>query len=630
MNYLSVEQLCKTWQDEPVLHNLNFGIAKGEKVALVANNGSGKTTLLNIIAGIDEPDSGKAILRKDINIAYLPQEPNLNPQNTVIEQLLSFKNEATSVLRDYEIALIELEKENNQANRSKVDVLIEKMNALNAWDYESRVKQIAGKLQITYFSTQIEQLSGGQKKRVALAQALLSNPDFIILDEPTNHLDFDMIEWLEQFLAQKDLSLLLVTHDRYFLDRVCNQIIELHQAKLFHYKGNYSYFIENKELRQQIEETEHSKTKNLYKKELEWARRMPKARGTKSKSRLESFDQVKNKLQSYKTKQELNISTRMERLGSKILELHKISKSYGNLNLIKDFNYIFKKGEKVGILGPNGTGKSTLLNIITQELQPDTGKVVLGDTLVLGYYTQHNQLQNETAKIIDCVREIADFFTNAEGHKVTAMSLLNHFGFSPAKQQNYVYTLSGGEKRRLQLLRMLMQNPNFIILDEPTNDLDLETLVKLEDFLVAFGGCLIIVSHDRYFMDRIVDHLFVFEGEGVIRDFPGNYSEYREWQDLQEAEAIVTASNPAIAAQTYESLNEKPKKKLSFKEQFELEQIEKQMPLMQQKIAKTEEKLTQLSTEFEEIAALSKELQGLKAELEMLELRWLELEELKN
>jgi len=487
------------------------------------------------------------------------------------------------------------------------------------------------KLKITDFEQKLGSLSGGQRKRVALAQTLVSEPDFLILDEPTNHLDFDMIEWLEQHLSQKDITLLLVTHDRYFLDRVCNQIIEIHEGKLFHYKGNYSYYLENKLLREQIEESERQKTKQLHKKELDWVRRMPKARTTKSKSRTEAFDGIDTKLKSFKHKQDLNLSMRMERLGSKILEVHKISKAYDDNVLIDNFSHVFKKGEKIGILGENGSGKSTFLNLITQRIEPDKGKVIVGETVIYGYYTQENIQIEEGKKILDVVRDVADFITNSEGHKITAMSFLKQFGFPPAQQQKFVSTLSGGERRRLHLMRVLIQNPNFIILDEPTNDLDIDTLSTLEDFLINYSGCLIIVSHDRYFMDRIIDHLFVFEGEGRIKNFPGSYTDYRDWRDLED-EKIAAAGKVSSKPAPIEN-KEKPKKeksKLGFKEQFELDTIEKELIDLNARKKEIETKLSTLTSEFEEITMLGVDLEMIQDEIDEKELRWLQLEEIKS
>jgi len=630
MNYLSVEHLTKTWQDEPILKKISFGLNRGDKIALVSKNGGGKSTLLNIIIGKDTGDSGQAILRKEIQVAYLSQEPFLDDNLSIIEQVLNFKNEATDTIKAYQSALKRLEHSNDSGLQEELDKQMAKMSELNAWDYEHRVEQIMSKLKIENFQQKIGRLSGGQRKRVALAQTLVSEPDFLILDEPTNHLDFDMIEWLEQHLSQKDITLLLVTHDRYFLDRVCNQIIELHDGKLYHYKGNYSYFLENKLLREQIEESERQKTKQLHKKELDWVRRMPKARGTKSKSRVEAFDGIETKLKSFKYKQELNLSMKMERLGSKILEVHKISKAYGEKLLLDNFSHVFKKGEKIGILGENGSGKSTFLNIITQKLAPDKGKVIVGDTVIYGYYTQENIKIDEGKKIIDVVRDVADFITNADGHKVTAMSFLKQFGFPPAQQQKFVRTLSGGERRRLHLMRVLIQNPNFIILDEPTNDLDIDTLSTLENFLINYTGCLIIVSHDRYFMDRIIDHLFVFEGKGKIKNFPGSYTDYRDWRELEDQKLMVknAPSKPELIEQ-----KEKPKKKkskLSFKEQYELETIEKELGTLSKRKKEIEEKLGQLSTEFEEITMLGLDLEMLQDELDEKEIRWLELEELRT
>lgn len=631
MNYLSVEQLSKTWMDDPVLNDLSFGLNKGDKIAIVAKNGGGKSTLLNIITGKDVGDRGQAVIRKDITFGFLSQEPVMDDEATVLDQVLNYENEVSTTLKEYQKALIAIEKSQSTHNQEQLDMLMERMTELDGWDYEERIKQVMSKLKITNFEQKVGSLSGGQKKRVALAQTLVSNPDFIILDEPTNHLDFDMIEWLEVYLSRKDITLLLVTHDRYFLDRVCNQIIEIHEGKLFHYRGNYSYFLENKLLREQIEESELQKTRQLHKKELDWVRRMPKARASKSKSRTAAFDEIDTKLKSFKRKQELNLSMRMERLGSKILEMHKVSKSFGNKVLLDNFSYVFKKGEKIGILGENGSGKSTFLNIITERLAPDKGKITVGDTVIYGYYTQDNIVIEEGKKIIDVVRDVADFITNAEGHKITAMSFLKQFGFDPKQQQKFVSTLSGGERRRLHLMRVLIQNPNFIILDEPTNDLDIDTLTTLEDFLINYGGCLIVVSHDRYFMDKIIDSLFVFKGSGEIQNFPGTYSEYRDWQDVEDESNAIESTTMRIKKEAPKAKVEAPseKSKLSFKEKYELEQLEIRIKELNARKLEIEKEMGTLSSEFKKIAELSQELQAVKDEIDESEMRWLALEELK-
>lgn len=638
MNFLSVENLSKTWHDKPVLRNITFGIQQGEKVALVAGNGQGKSTLLQIIIGKESSDTGKAIMRKDIKVGYLPQEPELFDDISVIDNILVHDSPISLAVLDYDKAI---EKQSHNPSEEDMDHLqwaTEKMNQLGAWDYESRVKQVLTKLKITDHDQLASSLSGGQRKRVAMAKVLLAEPDLLIMDEPTNHLDLEMIEWLEGYLSQKDLSLLLVTHDRYFLDRVCDSIIELEHGDIFHYKGNYSYFVENKAMREAMIASELEKDRNLFRRELDWVRRMPKARSTKSKSRVDAFDDLEAKIKNQRHKSELNISMRMERMGAKILELHHVSKAYGDKNLLDDFSYIFKRKEKVGIVGPNGVGKSTFLNMIMELETPDAGKIVTGDTMIFGYYSQQGMKVDDSKKVIDVVRDIADWIPMANGNKLTAQQLLLQFGFSHEKQWDYVVKLSGGEKRRLFLMTILMKAPNFLILDEPTNDLDIETLGVLEDFLLSYDGCAIIVSHDRYFMDKVVDHIFIFEGQGQVRDFPGNYSDYRDWDDLEDArkaleakEAKELARNPVVEVK--ESIVEKPvmpkeeKRKLTFKEKFEFEQLEKDIAKLNADKLKLEDELSGLTTEFDKIASLGVSLQEIQDQIDEKELRWLELSE---
>jgi ATP-binding cassette subfamily F protein uup len=623
-NYLSIENLYKTWHDRPVLEGISFGIDKGEKVALVAGNGQGKSTLLSIICGKETPDSGQSIIRKDIAMGFLPQEPELNPTQTILENVLQEQTPVSRAVAEYERALLLQENDPSPAALQTLQSATETMNRLEAWDYEYRVKQILSQLNIVEVHQLAASLSGGQRKRVALARILISEPDLLILDEPTNHLDLEMIEWLEEYLTRREITLLLVTHDRYFLDRVCERIIELDQGKIYHYKGNYSYFVENKAHREEVLASEAEKDRNLFRRELDWVRRMPKARTTKSKSRVDSFDVLQDKLKGVKRKNEMNITMRMERLGAKILELHHVKKAFGDLKILEDFNYVFRRGEKVGIIGPNGVGKSTLLNMIMDQESPDSGKIITGDTMVFGYFSQQTFKVDDSKKVIDVVRDVAEWIPMANNHKLTASQLLLRFGFSYEKQWDFVSKLSGGEKRRLFLLSVLMKAPNFLILDEPTNDLDIETLGVLEQFLLDYEGCAIVVSHDRYFMDKVVDHLFVFEGQGIIRDFPGGYSDYRDWKDLQEvlkdqpepiAQVVQVAQQPAPAE----------KRKLSFKEKFELEQLEKEIPAMEARKAEIEQDMATFFDHYEQIASLTAELEKLKADLDDKGMRWLEL-----
>jgi ATP-binding cassette subfamily F protein uup len=623
INYLSIENLHKTWHDRPVLSGISFGIEKGEKVALVAGNGQGKSTLLSIISGAESPDAGQAIIRKDITVGFLPQEPELNPTQSILDNVLLQQTPVTQAVAAYEKAL-QLQEENpSDAALQALQTATETMNRLGAWDYEFRVKQILNQLQITDVNRVAAALSGGQRKRVALARILISEPDLLILDEPTNHLDLDMIEWLEDFLTRRDITLLLVTHDRYFLDRVCDRIVELDRGQIYHYKGNYSYFIQEKAHREAVAESEAEKDRNLFRRELDWVRRMPKARTTKSKSRLDSFDILQEKLKNVKHKNELNITMRMERLGAKILELHHVKKAFGALKILDDFNYIFRRGEKVGIVGPNGVGKSTLLNMIMGLENADSGKIVTGDTMVFGYFSQQTFKVDDHKKVVDVVRDVAEWIPMANGHKLTASQLLLRFGFSYDKQWDFVSKLSGGEKRRLFLLSILMKAPNFLILDEPTNDLDIETLGVLEQFLLDYQGCAIVVSHDRYFMDKVVDHLFVFEGNGEIRDFPGSYSDYREWKELQDE--LKAAPEPVVEQAAEKPAAAAEKKKLSFKEKFELEQLEKEIPEMESRKAAIEQELATHFDNYEQVVKLTAELEQLKVDLDGKGMRWLEL-----
>ncbi len=635
MNLLSVENLSKTWHDKPVLKNITFGIQQGEKVALVAGNGQGKSTLLQIIIGKESPDTGKAIIRKDIKVGYLPQEPELMDQLSVIDNILVEDSPFAKAVLDYDKALELQAHDPSEDDMNFLQRATEKMNILGAWDYESRVKQVLTKLKIVDHNQLASTLSGGQRKRVAMAKVLLSEPDLLIMDEPTNHLDLEMIEWLEAYLSQKDLSLLLVTHDRYFLDRVCDSIIELEYGDLFFYKGNYSYFVENKALREAVAASELEKDKNLFRRELDWVRRMPKARTTKSKSRVDAFDDLEARIKNQRHKTELNISMRMERMGSKILELHHVNKSYGEKKLLSDFNYIFKRKEKVGIVGPNGVGKSTFLNMIMELEKPDSGKIVMGDTMIFGYYSQAGIKVDDSKKVIDVVRDIADWIPMANGNKLTAQQLLLQFGFTHEKQWDFVLKLSGGEKRRLYLMTILMKAPNFLILDEPTNDLDIETLGVLEDFLLGYDGCAIIVSHDRYFMDKVVDHIFIFEGQGVVKDFPGNYSDYREWHELEEDRKLAD-SKELLKSEVIKSVQNTmthteelvvEKRKLTYKEKFEFESLEKEMAKLSEEKHLIESELAKLTTEFDKIASFSQRLQEIQSDLDTKELRWLELSE---
>lgn len=626
MNYLSVEGLTKSFDEKQLFEDISFGLDQGQKAALVGVNGVGKSTLLKVIAGKESQDKGIVSFRKGLVVSMLSQHPDFNPEKKIIEAVFSEEKEELNVIRDYELALQKTELD--PENAPDITPLIEKMDALNAWEYEHQIKAILGQLGIHDLEQKMGDLSGGQKKRVALAQALVVNPDFLILDEPTNHLDLAIIEWLENYLAAANLTLLMVTHDRYFLDRVTNEIIEIDRGDITRYKGNYGQFLEKKAERIEMEAASVDKAKNLFKTELEWMRRQPKARGTKAKYRVDAFEDVKAKAHSGAVSQKMEVNLSGERQGKKILELDHISKSYEGLALLDDFSYVFKRKEKVGIIGPNGVGKSTFLNILAQKVKPDSGDIEIGQTTKFGYYTQDETIFDPGKKVLDIVKEVAEFIKLENGSEITASQLLNQFLFPPKMQHNFVGKLSGGEKRRLQLLRVLMANPNFLILDEPTNDLDITTLNVLEDYLQNFAGCLMIVSHDRYFMDRLVDHLFVFEGEGKIRDYPGNYTDYRSKEGVPVADIKQKQRQTDLDRQTPETkpqdLGIKPGRKLSYNEQRELDQLDKEIPKLEKEKVGLQEAMNQ-ETEYEKLQEISDQLQMLESELEEKEMRWLEL-----
>ncbi len=623
MNYLSVENVSKSFGARSLFEGLSFGIEEGQRVALVAQNGTGKTSLLEILAGREEPDTGRVSFRKGLKISYLAQDPELDENLSILDNVLAVDNPATAAIKKYELAL------ENPADTEAYQKAFEEMDRHKAWDFEAQVKQVLGKLGLQQFSAGVKKLSGGQKKRVALARVIISRPDLLILDEPTNHLDIDMIEWLEEYFIQNSLTLFMVTHDRYFLERVCDYILELEDEKLYQHPGNYSSFLERKAERQEIEATNVGKAQNLMRKELEWIRRQPKARGTKSKARIDAFQDIKKEAGKDLRENELALEMKMTRLGSKILELHRLRKSYGELKIVDGFDYVFKRGERVGIVGPNGVGKSTFLKLITQREEPDGGKIITGETVKFGFYTQSGLNLDGDKRVIDVVKEIAEVIpVGRKGRNITASQMCERFLFEGDKQYTYVSKLSGGEKRRLYLLTVLMDNPNFLILDEPTNDLDILTLNVLEEFLMEFQGCLLIVTHDRYFMDKLTDHLFVFEGEGAIRDFPGNYSEYRAVVEEEQAvEKLRSKSLVKAAASKKEEKKGKEKTKLTYGERLEMEKLEKEL-------AELEERKKAIAAEFEaasldasRLEELSREMNALAADLEEKEMRWLELSE---
>ncbi|GAB3640475.1 ABC-F family ATP-binding cassette domain-containing protein [Spirosoma arcticum] len=631
MNYLSAENLTKSYGDRTLFRNLTFGISRGDKIAIVGANGSGKTTLLSILAGTMPPDAGLVSVRKDISIGYLDQQPEFNDALTVMEAVLAGESAQLDAVRAYEMAL-------SSENHAGLERAMADMEKLEAWDYEAQIRQMLGELGIQDIEQRVSSLSGGQRKRVALARVLIQDPDLIILDEPTNHLDLEAIEYLENFLTTSNGTLLMVSHDRYFLDRVCNQIAEMDNGQLYTYKGNYAYFLEKKEERETAAASELAKDRNTFRRELEWMRRQPKARSTKAQYRIDAFEDLKEKTNGKKSDGDLDLNLRMARLGSKILEVENLSKRFGDKVLLDHFTYTFKRPDRVGLIGKNGMGKTTLMNMLTGELRPDSGKIITGGTVKFGYYTQTELDLPENQRVIDVVQDVAEVMKLANGDTITATQLLSRFLFDRPKQYDFVAKLSGGEKRRLQLLLVLVQNPNFLILDEPTNDLDIMTLNVLEDFLLNFAGCVLIVTHDRYFMDRLVEHVFVLEGEGKVRDFPGNYTDYREWRDSKPRTDGRADNRPAgtiLQNQTpTPKVNSTPanvnvngsKKKLSFKEIREYETLETEIEILEQR--KTE--ITGLLNgggHHEQLTAWAREIQEIDQTVAQKSDRWLELAE---
>lgn len=619
MNLLTVENISKSYGELVLFSDISFGINKDQKIALIAKNGSGKTSILNIISGKDSSETGQVTSRKGIKIAFLEQEPNLNPDLTIEETIFSTDNEVLKIISSYEHAV------QNPDNAEQYQKAFEAMERHNAWDFETQYKQILFKLHLDKLDLKVSTLSGGQKKRLALANALLNRPDLLILDEPTNHLDLEMIEWLEAHFTKENITLFMVTHDRYFLERVCNEIIELDNNQLYSYKGNYSYYLREKEARMEREVVEQHKSKLLFKKELDWMRRQPKARTTKSKSRIDDFKEIKEKAHQRRTDHEVQLELNMERLGSKILELHNVSKSFEDKTILKKFDYTFTKGERVGIIGVNGTGKSTFLNIITQKEAVDGGKVVVGDTLKFGYYTQKGIHVKERQKVIEVIREFGDYIPLKKGKQISAQQLLERFLFDRKKQYDFVEKLSGGERKRLYLCTVLIQNPNFLILDEPTNDLDIVTLNVLESFLLDFPGCLIVVSHDRYFMDKIVDHLFVFKGEGIIENFPGNYSDYRAYESSKIIAEREAKSNNSEKAEKTNWKEKVSSQKLSYSEQKEHKQLEKEIQKLEEQKGLLHTKFVDSELTGDEIAQLSIKLKEISDSIETKTERWFTL-----
>lgn len=617
MSILSTEQLGHSFNDNWLFKDLYFGLNKGDRVALVGINGTGKSTLLRILSGLLAPSLGKVVTERDLRIGYLEQDPQFQNQETISDFIYSIGNEKQQLIRQYEEAVGKEIQDEKLLNK-----LMDELSNANAWEYEYEIKTILGRMGIQNLEQKIVTLSGGQRKRLALAKLLIDDPDVYILDEPTNHLDIETIEWLESYMTSGQKTILLVTHDRYFLDNVSSRIIELDRGKLQSFNGNYSYYLEKKAEQNAAEDASFSKNSNLLKKELEWMRRQPKARTTKSKSRIDSFYELEEKTKGRQVKSSLELSVNVARQGNKILELDNIEKAFNGKAVINNFSYIFKKGDRIGVAGKNGTGKSTLLNIVTCAIQPDKGSVQVGETTVFGYYRQGGLEFKEDERVIDVVKNIAEYITMADGKTLTASQVLTHFLFPPAKQYGMVNKLSGGEKKRLQLMRVLMKNPNYLILDEPTNDLDIDTLNVLEDFLLNFPGILMLVSHDRYLIDRLTDQLFIFEGDGNVRIYSGNYTDYRLEQD--EPKAAVKAK-PIIE----KSEPETPKRKLSFKEQKELDDLESETKLLENNIESLTAELNSGITDHTKLSEIALQIQSLKDEIDIKTLRWLELSEIK-
>jgi ATP-binding cassette subfamily F protein uup len=612
VNYISVENISKSYGDRTLFSNLSFGINKNQKVAFVAKNGTGKTSILNIIAGLDTPDEGQVIQRKDIQIAYLSQNQIFDDSLSVEQTIFATENRVLPIIKQYEKAL------ENPEDSDNYQKAFDLMDQHNAWDFETQYKLVLSKLKLTDLSMKVGKLSGGQKKRLSLAILLINKPDLIILDEPTNHLDLEMIEWLEEYFKKEKITLFMVTHDRYFLERVCNEIIELDHGELHKYKGNYSYYLEKKEERITQEATTTNKAKNLFKKELDWMRRQPKARTTKSKSRIDDFSEIKEKAHKRRQDHTVQLEINMERLGSKIVELHKLKKSFGDLKILDGFEYVFQKGERIGVIGKNGTGKSSFLNILTDREPIDGGKVVVGETVKFGYYTQKGIVVKEGQKVIEVIKEFGEEIPLTKGRRISASQLLERFLFDKKKQYDFVEKLSGGEQKRLYLCTVLIQNPNFLILDEPTNDLDVITLNVLESFLLDFPGNLIVVSHDRYFMDKIVDSLFVFRGDGVVENFPGNYSDYRTYEDSKPKEKVVKVEKK-------QAVITPSKVKLSFEEKREFGSLEKDIERLGRKKKSIEASFMQEGISQEQVKEKSEELHKVISSLEEKEERWFEI-----
>ncbi|MEM7375664.1 MAG: ABC-F family ATP-binding cassette domain-containing protein [Bacteroidota bacterium] len=632
MNYLSAENLSRAYGDKVLFDGISFGIDQGQKIALIGVNGCGKSSLFKILAGLDAPDDGKVTVRKGVRLAFLPQEPDMPSELTVRDVVFASDLTAIQLLAEYEQLLLQVGEQAELQDR--IDRLTAEIEAQDAWEYEVKIQQILSRLGVDFLDRHISELSGGQKKRVALAQALIGNPDLLIMDEPTNHLDLESIEWLEKFLSTSKQSILVVTHDRYFLDSITNEIFELDQGKLFKYKGNYAYFLEKKDERESQQLLDQEKARNLYSRELEWLRRSPKARGTKAKYRIDAAKDLEEKARYRPPNLPVNLQVKGRRIGGKTMEIKHLRKSYGELNILDNFTYTFGRRDRVGIIGPNGVGKTTFLRLLLEEEAADSGKIRVGETIVFGYYSQSGLKFKDNARVLDSVTEIAEEVEMSKRQSISASQLLEHFLFPRRMHSHLVSTLSGGEKRRLHLLRVLMANPNFLVLDEPTNDLDLVTLRRLEEFLFHFDGCLMVVTHDRFFMDRLVDHLFVFQGEGKIKDYPGSYSQYREWKQQQEQETISQEkAKDKSSTQRESTVSPRPEKKnsskkLSYKDQREFDMLEPQIEELEEKKAALESQMNAGGSDFEALQELAKELERVSTELEEKTDRWLELSEM--
>lgn len=624
ISYLQIDKLTKSFGDLVLFEDITFGIAQGQKVGLIAKNGTGKTTLLNIIAGKEDYENGAVVFRNDLRVGYLEQTPHYPDGLTVLQACFYSQNETVRLIAEYEQAMA-------TGDHTNLEDILLRMDNLKAWDYEQRAKQILGQLKIHHYDQKVETLSGGQLKRVALANVLITDPELIILDEPTNHLDLEMTEWLEGYLSRANISILMVTHDRYFLDRVCSEIIEIDRKQIYQYKGNYSYYLEKRQERMEALNTEMDRASNLLRKELDWMRRQPQARGTKAKYRIDAFYDLEKKANAPREAGNVNLDVKASYIGSKIFEAEHVSKCFGDIKIVEDFNYIFARYEKMGIVGNNGTGKSTFIKMLMGEVEPDSGRFDVGETVRFGYYSQDGLQFNEQMKVIDVVQDIAEYVDLGDGKKLGVSQFLNYFLFTPEKQHSYVYKLSGGEKRRLYLCTVLMRSPNFLVLDEPTNDLDIVTLNVLEEYLRNFKGCAIVVSHDRYFMDKVVDHLLVFRGNASLKDFPGNYTQYREWKETQDMQAKEEeAARLAKLAPVMEKAvrpEKEQKKKLSFKERKEFEALEAEIPLLEAEKAELELAMSSGTLNNADLLAKSERIAEVIDQIDEKTMRWLELSE---